>query len=45
MVLAMTHEEVITDLARQEINSYRQLPMLVYHIQTKWRDEPAPAAA
>ncbi|MBA2597607.1 MAG: proline--tRNA ligase [Chloroflexia bacterium] len=40
MVLAMTHEEVITDLARQEINSYRQLPMLVYHIQTKWRDEP-----
>lgn len=40
MVLAMTHEEVITDLARQEVNSYRQLPMLVYHIQTKWRDEP-----
>jgi len=40
MVLAMTHEEVVTDLARQEINSYRQLPQLVYHIQTKWRDEP-----
>jgi prolyl-tRNA synthetase len=40
MVLAMTHEEVVTDLARQEINSYRQLPMLVYHLQTKWRDEP-----
>ena len=40
MVLAMTHEEVVADLARQEINSYRQLPMLVYHIQTKWRDEP-----
>ena len=40
MVLAMTHEEVVTDLARQEIGSYRQLPMLVYHIQTKWRDEP-----
>jgi prolyl-tRNA synthetase len=40
MVLAMTHEEVVTDLARQEISSYRQLPMLVYHIQTKWRDEP-----
>jgi prolyl-tRNA synthetase len=40
MVLAMTHEEVVTDLARSEINSYRQLPMLVYHIQTKWRDEP-----
>ncbi len=40
MVLAMTHEEVVTDLARSEVNSYRQLPMLVYHIQTKWRDEP-----
>ncbi len=40
MVLAMTHEEVVTDLARREINSYRQLPMLIYQIQTKWRDEP-----
>ncbi|MGI9252330.1 MAG: proline--tRNA ligase [Thermomicrobiales bacterium] len=40
MVLAMTHEEVVADLARQEINSYRQLPQLVYHLQTKWRDEP-----
>jgi prolyl-tRNA synthetase len=40
MVLAMTHEEVITDLARQEIQSYRQLPCMVYHIQTKFRDEP-----
>ncbi|MGH2562202.1 MAG: proline--tRNA ligase, partial [Thermomicrobiales bacterium] len=40
MVLAMTHEEVVTDLARSEINSYRQLPQIVYHIQTKWRDEP-----
>ena len=40
MVLAMTHEEVVTDLTRQEINSYRQLPQLVYHLQTKFRDEP-----
>ncbi|MCU0512582.1 MAG: proline--tRNA ligase [Anaerolineae bacterium] len=40
MVLAMTHEEVVADLARKEINSYRQLPLLVYQIQTKWRDEP-----
>jgi prolyl-tRNA synthetase len=40
MVLAMTHEEVVTDLARSEINSYRQLPQIVYHLQTKWRDEP-----
>ena len=40
MVLAMTHEEVVTDLARSEISSYRQLPQIVYHIQTKFRDEP-----
>jgi prolyl-tRNA synthetase len=40
MVLAMTHEEVIADLIRQEIRSYRQLPCLLYHIQTKFRDEP-----
>src|SRR5215217_2209868 len=40
MVLAMTHEEVVTDLARSEISSYRQLPQIVYHLQTKFRDEP-----
>ncbi len=40
MVLAMTHEEVIADLIRQEIQSYRQLPCLLYQIQTKFRDEP-----
>jgi prolyl-tRNA synthetase len=39
MVLAMTHEEALADLARQEVQSYRQLPQLVYHIQTKYRDE------
>jgi prolyl-tRNA synthetase len=44
MALAMTHEEVISDLARREIRSYRQLPLLLYHIQTKWRDEPRPRA-
>ncbi|MDX1663680.1 MAG: proline--tRNA ligase [Candidatus Promineifilaceae bacterium] len=44
MVLAMTHEEVVTDLLRREIQSYRQLPALVYHIQTKWRDDPRPRA-
>ena len=44
MVLAMTHEETVTDLVRQEIQSYRQLPALVYHIQTKWRDDPRPRA-
>jgi prolyl-tRNA synthetase len=44
MALAMTHEEVLADLARKEIRSYRQLPQLVYHIQTKWRDDPRPRA-
>jgi prolyl-tRNA synthetase len=40
MVLAMTHEEIVADITRQDINSYRQLPQIVYHLQTKWRDEP-----
>ena len=40
MVLAMTHEEVVADLLRTEVSSYRQLPLIVYHIQTKFRDEP-----
>jgi prolyl-tRNA synthetase len=44
MVLAMTHEEVVADLARSEIRSYRQLPTLIYNIQTKWRDDPRPRA-
>jgi prolyl-tRNA synthetase len=42
MVLAMTHEEVVADLVRKEIKSYRQLPQMIYHIQTKWRDDPRP---
>jgi len=40
--LAMTHEEVIAELARREVRSYRDLPRVVYHIQTKVRDEPRP---
>lgn len=40
MVLAMTHEEVVADLVRKEIESYKQLPVLLYQLQTKWRDEP-----
>lgn len=44
MVLAMTHEEVVADLVHNEIHSYRQLPQLIYHIQTKWRDDPRPRA-
>ena len=40
MVLAMTHEEVVADLLRDIVRSYRQLPVIVYHFQTKFRDEP-----
>jgi prolyl-tRNA synthetase len=42
MVLAMTHEEAVAALAVTEIQSYRQLPQIVYQIQTKFRDEPRP---
>ena len=40
MVLAMTHEEVVADLLRDIVRSYRQLPVQLYHFQTKFRDEP-----
>jgi prolyl-tRNA synthetase len=40
LVLAMTHEEVVALLLRDLVKSYRQLPMIVYHFQTKFRDEP-----
>ncbi|QAA76626.1 MAG: Prolyl-tRNA synthetase [Candidatus Bipolaricaulis sibiricus] len=40
MVLGPTHEEVVTDLARREVQSWRQLPFMLYQIQTKFRDEP-----
>src|SRR5947209_20474930 len=40
MVLAMTHEEVVGDLLRSHVRSYRQLPFMVYQIQRKFRDEP-----
>jgi prolyl-tRNA synthetase len=42
MALAMTHEETLTDILKTELASYKQLPILVYHIQTKVRDEPRP---
>jgi len=42
MVLAMTHEECITWIAAREVRSYKQLPQLWYHIQTKERDEARP---
>ena len=37
-----THEEIITDIARKDINSYKQLPIIYYQIQTKFRDEIRP---
>lgn len=40
--LGPTHEEIITDLARREIQSYRELPKNLYQVQTKYRDEPRP---
>ncbi len=40
MVLAMTHEEAITDLARHFLNSWKQLPFMLYQFQLKFRDEP-----
>ncbi|MDF3068609.1 MAG: Prolyl-tRNA synthetase [Polyangiaceae bacterium] len=40
--LGPTHEEIITDLARREIRSYRDLPKNLYQVQTKFRDEPRP---
>ena len=44
MCLAMTHEECCTYLARSIIDSYKRLPLVVYQIQTKWRDDPRPRA-
>jgi len=42
MVIGPTHEEVITDIARNELHSYKDLPKTIYQIQTKLRDEPRP---
>src|SRR5437763_10976349 len=42
LCLAMTHEEVVTSIARGELRSYKQLPQVWYQIQTKFRDEPRP---
>ena len=44
LVLAMTHEEAVTDLVRNQTNSYRQLPLMLYQIKLKFRDEPRPRA-
>ena len=42
LVLGPTHEEVLTDLVSRNVQSYRDLPLLLYQIQTKFRDEPRP---
>jgi prolyl-tRNA synthetase len=42
LCLGMTHEEIMTTLARNELRSYKQLPQIWYQIQTKFRDEPRP---
>lgn len=44
MVLAMTHEECLTTHVAREVRSYRDLPLMLYHLQTKERDEPRPRA-
>ncbi len=44
MVLAPTHEEVVTSIVRANVQSYRDLPQILYQIQTKFRDEPRPRA-
>src|SRR5271170_4936776 len=42
LCLGMTHEEIVTGIARNELRSYKQLPQIWYQIQTKFRDEPRP---
>ncbi len=44
MLLGMTHEESAVQIARTELNSYKQLPAMIYQIQTKYRDEARPRA-
>jgi prolyl-tRNA synthetase len=44
LALGMTHEEVMTEIARKELRSYKQLPQIWYQIQSKFRDEPRPKA-
>jgi len=44
LCLGPTHEEVITELVKYNVQSYRDLPLLLYQIQTKFRDEPRPRA-
>jgi len=41
-IIAPTHEETVTDIVVKNVNSYRDLPFILYHIQTKYREEPRP---
>ena len=41
-IIAPTHEETVTDIVAKNVNSYRDLPFILYHIQTKYREEPRP---
>lgn len=42
MIMGPTHEEIIVDIVRKDVSSYKQLPFILYQIQTKFRDEPRP---
>ncbi len=44
MLLGMTHEEAVCDIVRSEVSSYKQLPFMLYQLQTKYRDEARPRA-
>jgi prolyl-tRNA synthetase len=44
LALAMTHEEAAAAIAAGEVRSYRDLPRILFHLQTKWRDDPRPRA-
>ena len=44
MILGMTHEEAVVHAVRSDVNSYKQLPVMLYQIQTKYRDEARPRA-
>src|SRR2546430_11477121 len=44
MLLGMTHEEAVVHLVRTEVTSYKQLPFMLYQVQTKYRDEARPRA-
>ena len=44
LIIAPTHEETVTDMVAKNVSSYRDLPFILYQIQTKYREEPRPRA-